>query len=45
MNAPFKTRKGWWYISKIRKHGKNKLWVGPFNSEIEALEDQKLNEK
>lgn len=34
---PFKTTKGkWWYVSNYRLMGKNKLWVGPFDSENEA---------
>lgn len=38
---PFKTKKNkWWYISKKQKHGRNEMWIGPFDSEAEAEQAQ-----
>lgn len=45
MNKPFQdTKKRWWYVSETRKHGRNKLWCGPFQTLEQALADQQLKE-
>lgn len=36
---PIPTKRGWYYVSKTRKHGRNKLWAGPFLTDQAAVAD------
>lgn len=47
MDSPFKTEKGWYYVSTYQKHKpqhKHFQWIGPFKSEALAKQSQEQHE-